>query len=1223
MANAEWRRQAELKKIEQLERKLEAEDLLREEEVRLISASQQIRNVRAKLEETRAELGIFEQKQLLVRNIEITEADEADLAREFSRSIYRVLDGLRTTTAELDNGTAADDEDARGGGREEHEGEEAADGGYGGYDDYDAYGYYLGKNKAAPGSGSPAASERGWEGGAAAKKPSVVEWVRVQWAHAEVTVRINDVYTFADLRDDVCRYLRLPCDEASLAELEIATPGARVGWPDNGVVMAEILKGAMPSGEEGESPVVLMRQVPPSVQLAQIVEQDQEEERELRHDVSQKAAMAHRTAHYLRTIVLARKRSRHARSLIIRGAFHLAFTVLFAISISFGTTRGFESVDAVRTALAKQRFSSQPGWMASLSCAQIEEGSAVSTPAAVGLPADTPHLGLILDEVRTPEGVHAWLRGALVDALAPRCSYDGRPVSYAPNASGGIGFYHNMITPLRLQQTRFAKSPGCDATLSVQNYPNLASRPGAENRDYPACGSVYTRSAEPFGDQATAGFTYTAAAAYTGVGGASPPYRYSGTWGSYGPDGYVRDVWAAAEYRSTIDSLLASGWIDGWTESIAAHVQLVNAQTGCLIIAMVLFEFSPAGGVMPSLSVQDMCEPDGAPKISADFSRLFAFDYYSWFELLMYALCGVYVLRVCFVQYKAWKRMTSDSEGRVLYHFTGMAYLQDTVLGIMLVAYLVGVVSLWERQDAFCELLWSMRYTMMPEGLRARMQQVIDSLVEGATAATYSQAELEVALSSLKHAFYLSVPWDGTPWGFPVFDMHWATPTFVSFLPNANTAINIRGLRAVILLMVLLKAMRYAQAWRPLASRYAGIAQNLPYITRFFLLLLHFHLCFSLQAHLVFGQDLVAFQSVVSSFMQLLFLLTGKITVANELIALDTKSGSFVGQLFLLLFMIVLVLSGSSLIISVLAEGWSNATEVLRRRRETKQRLRSLHRFSRQAEELELLTQSTADLSDTDLIALADEAEMVAGEAIEAAQKVGRLKLIRKRLASTAFSLARNSRMTKARKQDLDSEHEQIEVAEERITNRIFEVDAKFNKLASKLAAFGKAQGSAVDAALKGGAKLTREGRRTLSKAMDAGGIALASAGLAATSSTRDGAGAPAPAEATQATQAGVHESPTQETTSRMSSTAAAAFAQASAVATMAAAAPSVMFAEVSETFRTDEVGDFDAYGRVPKVETTEELARLSSVDADFHQKEAEHERAYEDRPLRRDEYDI
>ena len=85
--------------------------------------------------------------------------------------------------------------------------------------------------------------------------------------------------------------------------------------------------------------------------------------------------------------------------------------------------------------------------------------------------------------------------------------------------------------------------------------------------------------------------------------------------------------------------------------------------------------------------------------------------------------------------------------------------------------------------------------------------------------------------------------------------------------------------------------------------------------------------------------------------LQLLQLLTGKIAVAYKLIELDERSDGVVGQLFLLLFMVILVLSGSSLIISVLAEGWSNATQMLRRRRDTKQRLRTLDRFVEQATE--------------------------------------------------------------------------------------------------------------------------------------------------------------------------------------------------------------------------------------------------------------------------------
>ena len=108
---------------------------------------------------------------------------------------------------------------------------------------------------------------------------------------------------------------------------------------------------------------------------------------------------------------------------------------------------------------------------------------------------------------------------------------------------------------------------------------------------------------------------------------------------------------------------------------------------------------------------------------------------------------------------------------------------------------------------------------------------------------------------------------------------------------------------------------------------------------------------------------------------------------------------------------------------------------------------------------------------------------------------------------------------------------------------------------------------------------------------------------------------APAPAEATQATQAGVHESPTQETSKL--STASATLTRATAL----------VAAEVGETFRTDEEGDFDNFGRMPKFDSMAELSSLSRAEAKLAVKQAEDDRAYhgayEDRPLRKDEYDI
>ena len=58
---------------------------------------------------------------------------------------------------------------------------------------------------------------------------------------------------------------------------------------------------------------------------------------------------------------------------------------------------------------------------------------------------------------------------------------------------------------------------------------------------------------------------------------------------------------------------------------------------------------------------------------------------------------------------------------------------------------------------------------------------------------------------------------------------------------------------------------------------------------------------------------------------------------------------------FLFFYLFILVLSGSSIIIAVLTEGWSNATELLRHRSKQKRRLQRMEEYTRQAREMRVL----------------------------------------------------------------------------------------------------------------------------------------------------------------------------------------------------------------------------------------------------------------------------
>ena len=936
-----------MRKLEQLEQRLEAEELMHKEEVQMLSASKQIRYVNVRLASTQTDLIRHEHSQMLARSIEITEADESDLAFEFSRAIFSVLNSTRM--AALDRAPLKDGQSNK---EEKHSREENEAG-----SDDEGDSLRRSDSSSMPskllldGSDESAAADAL----AVRDEQRGVEWVRVHWCKQrslhrvdyELTFRLHEVFTFQDLKDNICSHLQL-CED--VASLEIFCADRNRGWPDDAIVMAELRKGELfgtvPNAQVSKPPIVQLRPVPPIVKLVNTHEHEQSQERELRHDIAQKAETARRAAHYLRSVPLASNHSRHAQSLVFRGVWHVAFTVLFTISISYGNSRGYHTVSAVRNALTA-RFSTQPVRASTLPCAKL-----MNTPLDSDTADITPYYGLTLQQIRTAQGVRAWLRGALVDALAPRCSYDARLVRSSLNASGQIGFYLNMITPLRLQQTRYAQPAGCAERLSVQNYPANARRDGSP---YPPCGTVHEQDTQPYGDKASHGFTYTPpqTAEQSHVNEA-PMYQYTGDFGSYGPGGFVFDVWAAVDYRSQITDLLAKGWIDGWTESVAAHLQLVNAQTGCLVIATALFEFSPAGAVAPSLSIQEFCKPSGAPAYSSNSIQLFDFDYFASFDVLVLVISGIYVLRVCFLLGKNTLRHF-DPSSRLHSRMTSVAFVQDAILGAVLLAYLSSVVVIWSRHASFLNMLRSKRYARLPSALATRMDRITTNLTSGEMSARLSQEDVHLALGTLHNAFHLSMPWDGRPWGLEVLDLHSPQPDFVSFRSFADASIHVCGLRSLVLLVATMKAMRYLQAWRPLASRYAGIVQNVPYITRFFLIVVHFHVCFTLQANLIFGPELIEFQTVASSFLQLLQFLTGKIAVAYKLIELDERSGGFVGQLFLLLFIVILVLSGSSLIISVLAEGWSNATEVLRRQRETKHRLRALDRFTKQALELELL----------------------------------------------------------------------------------------------------------------------------------------------------------------------------------------------------------------------------------------------------------------------------
>ena len=83
------------------------------------------------------------------------------------------------------------------------------------------------------------------------------------------------------------------------------------------------------------------------------------------------------------------------------------------------------------------------------------------------------------------------------------------------------------------------------------------------------------------------------------------PPLFSSAYGSssdYGPDGYILDVLPARLYKQQISELRDNGWIDDQTSAVLVKANFRSLNDAAIIRADLLFEFTPAGIVLPDLA---------------------------------------------------------------------------------------------------------------------------------------------------------------------------------------------------------------------------------------------------------------------------------------------------------------------------------------------------------------------------------------------------------------------------------------------------------------------------------------------------------------------------------------------------------------------------------------------------------------------------------------------
>ena len=113
---------------------------------------------------------------------------------------------------------------------------------------------------------------------------------------------------------------------------------------------------------------LFFRRVPEVIREAERDDALKKAEEELQGEMFSKAQMARRQGDALRNIAFERKRSRHAKSLIIRGFCHGLFTLALGVMIvldmggSFNSTgnRGYWTSKAIKDAIEKPFASSRP-----------------------------------------------------------------------------------------------------------------------------------------------------------------------------------------------------------------------------------------------------------------------------------------------------------------------------------------------------------------------------------------------------------------------------------------------------------------------------------------------------------------------------------------------------------------------------------------------------------------------------------------------------------------------------------------------------------------------------------------------------------------------------------------------------------------------------------------------------------------------------------------------
>ena len=1048
-----------------------AERLAQEEE-RCDAAKVQLEVVKARTEEVHEQLRFYTGGLQLTGGCEISRQDEIDLAAAFSKDIFDVLhDVLAEAEKPDDFGFELPEEE-----------EEASSN-----DDED------------DGKPPKQLSVFGTDG-----KTQQDRQIKITYdppddrEEISAVFRIHDEFAYYDLRWNMFVYLGGEEAIGDFEDFELYSPEHKHSVLDDDQICSE---GATHQYHELG---LFFRRVPEVIREAERDDALKKAEEELQGEMFSKAQMARRQGDALRNIAFERKRSRHAKSLIIRGFCHGLFTLALGVMIvldmggSFNSTgnRGYWTSKAIKDAIEKPfasnivprplnctRMSAAPGGSRSYPrgsrAAAREDADEVMWSFLFGrngprVYKNPAQYTMTFNDIKTPHDVRMWLIGPLVDALAPQCSYSGHQIVYEDGQQGSIAETNIMLTSMRLQQTRFKDTSVCSHE-TIRNYPNLDDSQESHNQQhnhYPACQTFTERNTAPFyirdtslthnvsGTNPPGGFAYTPA-----------PERWSGRWYEacartcptcnrkcYGPGGYVVDLWEAKTMRARIIDLvnpvsnydrnawppepLPNSWIDDSTESVIVLLQLANMQTQCLTFVEITFEFRAGGSVKPYVHIEPVCTTTFADDMkNQDAKQLINFGYWPPFQLavlilsLIYASRNIYSTFVHITGYQIGIRPCTIPLTKIEIRFLGCLKTRDRnefekkesfkAAGWWLDAIVALSVFTWASfllvdRFAFQNLLTVFYEEKTGPNADKAVQAAVQHFMF-ATAEFYDKRDrgvmpkdiADAAIHNLKNAMFLGGYFSGAPYlqyGYESGDVNMRVPQqFVPLFDLYDFRSWAKFFQSTTFMACVFKLLRYFQAWQPLAWRYVSLVKVGPQVALFFLFLAHLQFCFSMQAWLLFHHNSYSdagveyFATVYESWISLTSVLVGNIKPIKAL-----SSSSLIGFIFSFIYIVFMCVTVSALIISVLADGWENATLLLRKRDAQKRQLKMLDWVQKDAEEYVKLKKLMDSVGDKELEELAEQNHSWAD--LQDAKKRGkssRFSLMKKK--STQFDFSNSS----------------------------------------------------------------------------------------------------------------------------------------------------------------------------------------------------------------------